>query len=75
MDQQLHYLGLDVSQLLAGGGAAANCPSRVRARTEATGCGRSSGESAIEIARRSLLPGLYRRSVLPPAGRGLAHMW
>src|SRR5215472_5274457 len=45
----------------------ANCPSTVRARTEATGCGRSSGESAIETARHSLLSGLYRRSVLHPA--------
>src|SRR5262249_19233774 len=49
--------------------------SQVRARTEATGCDRSSGESAIETAGRSLLPGLYHRSVLRPAGARSARMW
>jgi len=35
----------------------ANRPSTVRARTEATGCGRSSGESAIETARPLFIAG------------------
>jgi hypothetical protein len=63
--------GKQLLEQLARDGAASRhgqLSSTVRAGTETTGCGRSSGESPIETAHRSLLPGLYRRSVPRPAG-------